>query len=125
MTAEELARLLDELAGRLEGPARYLFDLTVRQVVIEAVTGLITAAVLLVTATIVGVITRRTWVHKVQKWEADDYSRRPDIVDHLFMPVVGIGVALFVAWLFAMSAVTSLLNPEFAALSRLLSVLKP
>lgn len=120
MDAGELTRILDELQGRLDGPAKYVFELTVRQVVIEAWVPLVVLVVALVTF---GLSTLTLWMHE---------RRCPSKTCEHFMWLCAFGTAagsLLVAGgagvLFVIDGLPRLLNPEYAALERLLSLVVP
>ena len=115
MNADELVRLLDELAVRLDGPARYTFELVVRQVYIEAVVwGLFGLLLIVPLATIPRAI----------RWSngGDQYSDRGFAVWFYIVPVV-LG-ALLGAILVGISLI-KVFNPEFAALQRIAGMLMP
>ncbi len=108
MNADDIARILDELQQRLDGPARYLFDITIRQVLIEA----LIPWVCLVPALIIFVLTYR----RVHDW--DDPTTAG-----VFALILGIAVGLSLVT--GVSTLPHLLNPEYAALERLLSLVVP
>lgn len=115
MTADQLTQLLNDLQDRLNGPAKYIFDLTMRQVVIEAIATLI--GVILITL-VVG-IGWRIGLRAIRKEDTDD-------LDFLLMfGGIFTGIAAIVAGVLTFQAVTVLLNPEYAALARIINLVIP
>lgn len=117
MDAAEITRLLDELGGRLEGPARYVFDLTVRQVVLEGFVAVTVLIVGLVLVSVAGVTARNGPVEDA----TGDLTLRG-----LIAVVLGL-ISIF--FLFG-GAITTLdggllkiANPEYAALERLIDLI--
>ncbi len=116
MTADEFTKLLDELQQRLQGPSAHVFELAVRQVVIQSVVVLVLFAAVTVAVAVIG--------PRVYRWaqEGDSYSDRGLIV------VLGGTGAAFVWGVLGYLAVVgliALLNPEYAALRDILGSLKP
>lgn len=110
MNADEVTRLLDELATRLEGPARYAFDLAVRQVFIEGVAWVIVGSIIAA----VGLVA----IAAALRSESDD--------DGPFMALI-LGGAAFIGGLLATvfaGLVDRALNPEWAALMRLVDTIR-
>lgn len=118
MNADEIVRLLDDLAARLEGPARYTFELVVRQVFLEGVIWSVAATVGLVVA-ILGV----PWLFRWYKYGGEGYSNMRDIPATLGV-VTLLVIAGACVLLFGKSALL-LLNPEYAALERIAGLLVP
>lgn len=120
MDAADLTRLLDELQARLDGPARYVFELTIRQVIIEAWVPLaLTLLSLVVFALAAGLLV----VHTAR---CPGKECRHDSATCLFVLA---GFAVLVApatgaW-FAIAGLPKLLNPEYAALERILRLVVP
>jgi hypothetical protein len=121
MTADELIRLLDELATRLEGPAKYTFDLAARQVVIEALLPWGVLSVALVVGVIAGAIAG------VSAYKYPDAYEGPAVWIRASGVIVVIGAASVgvCALLFGLLRLPNLLNPEWAALQRIITTLKP
>jgi len=130
MNADELTRLLDDLTSRLEGPARYAFDLLVRQMAIEGVGFAVIGVALLV---IGAVVWRRgsgwsaeIWRDERAKYEKSSGYGYPDRFESVLVRLGSGALSGFlwlVAMLFGWAALTRLLNPEYAALERLLTLL--
>ena len=130
MNAEELTTLLDEMASWLEGPALYAYELVVRQLFLEGVLWFTGGAVVMVGVGVtIYVAARFSW----RRWnkafaDAGDYQGKPDPFDYflswgLFLLaaaviVIGVGAESITKLLW-------LLNPEYAALERLISVVTP
>jgi ElaB/YqjD/DUF883 family membrane-anchored ribosome-binding protein len=150
MTADDLARLLDELQRRLDGPARYAFDLVVRQVVIESVVALATCLLVLSLCASVAYVTYRILktnhsfsvlryqtalkAHEDKEAAGEGYSAYwkfdyvdpPDPFSALAIGgalaiILGL-IALFAVG-FGATAVIHLLNPEYAALERVIQLI--
>ena len=114
MDASDLARILDELQSRLSGPAKYAFDLVVRQVVIEGAASLL-FGVGAITVAAIGMLlfVRNRW--------GDEFDRfMALVIGGLF---AGIGSLAGLALIY--NGLLFFLNPEYAALQRLLSLVVP
>lgn len=115
MTREEIVLLLDELGERLDGPARYAFDLALRQVYVQAVMWVVVLAVIAVFAAVF-----LWWIYRKAQRDDDPYS---EWIIPLVMGSVLAVVILPVAAVYALSKVAqALLNPEWAALQSLLDL---
>lgn len=118
MTADELGKILDELGQRLGPTGQHVFQLAVRQIIIEGIIGLIAGVVLVV-------LSVELW-RKGKTWilsrETNSYS--DDALDK-GMPIgfMSLGLAFpFGFGLFLVyGALTTLTNPEYAALRDILS----
>lgn len=127
MTADQIIELLDALKERLDGPGRYIFDLAVRQVIIEAFIAWLLVAVLGVGLAILIITARKA----LRAERSDDYRSRSES-DRIFfvgrftlLGLVFTGLAFFVCLVYAVSALPNLLNPEWAALARIINAIKP
>lgn len=108
MTADQIIQLLDELARRLDGPAKYVFELAVRQSVIQGAIPWIVAALSLPLA----FVTAR----RVADWEEVDMPAVVSLIAGAF------GIVSLVASLISLD---HLLNPEWVALNTIVDTLKP
>lgn len=110
MTPEEIARILDELGQRLGPAGQRVFELAVRQQLINGILTEIFGVVLLSVAVVILIIIRRLWD------SIDSYDRD-------FVGVFG-GLAIILLSLAGLLVLfmgaSPLLNPEYAALHDLL-----
>lgn len=113
MSADDLAKLLDELGRRLGPAGEHVFALAVQRVIVGGVVGLILGAVLIA----VGVVGGRFLWRWVTEPGQGPYSDRP-------MGGALLGFALIVGTVFGVfsvsTAVIQLLTPEYSALENLL-----
>ena len=116
MNADEVVRLLDQLAVRLEGPARYAFELVTRQVFTEAIVWSITG-----TAGVVVAILGIPWFFRWYKAGGEGYSNMRDIP--ATFGVIGLAFVGAAGALFMAANAIVLLNPEYAALERIAGLL--
>jgi ABC-type multidrug transport system fused ATPase/permease subunit len=126
MTADEIIRLLDELQRRLDGPGRYVFELAVRQVVLGALVAIVTALFLwagFAALVLVGRFAVRRY------YDPETASNEQDRWWLVGYSTVIIGIIVFalnlIATAIALASVPNLLNPEWAALTRIIETLKP
>ena len=117
MTADELARILDELGQRLGPTGEYVFALAVRQVYIDALIGLGVFAALLV----IGLVAFRP----IYRW-AEDGNSYGDRGIVAILAGVFWALAVLMTGLNALffDGLPSLLNPEYAALRDLLGTIR-
>ena len=115
MTAEEISQILDELGERLGPAGSRLFELAIRQVYID---GFLSLALTLATIA--------AWVialPKVYRWAMDEVGEY-GMNDRGFVAVIG-GFLAFVVTVgvaaMALSSIPAMLNPEYAAIRKLLS----
>jgi heme/copper-type cytochrome/quinol oxidase subunit 2 len=124
MTADEILRLLDELGARLEGPGRYVFDLTVRQVVVGGILGLVVGialwVVVLAMVVMIIVLIRR---YEETENKKSYYDSDNDGIAASLLVVLALVVALF-ATAVTFTSLMSLLNPEYTALANLVSLIR-
>ena len=126
MTPEQIIQLLDELQRRLDGPGRYVFELAIRQVVIESVVSW------LVVAALGGLTVFCAWhLRRASKLEDEKGTYSSD-GDKIFMyGLIGAlsamisGLIFFIALIFAIGSAANLLNPEWAALTKILNSIRP
>jgi Ca2+/Na+ antiporter len=124
MTADEIIRLLDELQRRLDGPGRYVFDLAVRQVFLDGVLSLVVGLVLLLAAAFALRWSYRTHTRDVEANKERDWMHTHSSESPFFVAIGGIVAAVLCAMALR-AALTNLLNPEWAALTRIIETLKP
>lgn len=128
MTPEQITNLLDQLGQRLGPAGQHIFDLAVRQVYIDAAIGLgfsLVALAITLWGTLKAVqFTKAHWVKAHEAYQnGTGYSRKPDWDDYVipwaFVGFVLFFVAGFLVWV-ALASLSSLLNPEYAALMNIL-----
>jgi len=111
MNPDDLARILDELGRRLGPAGEHVFALAVRQVYIDAAIAMVFLSIPLV---VLAATARR-----VYHWQQDGDSYSDREITTIFY-VVGLGVWIGLALLYAFIVVPRLLNPEYAAIQNLL-----
>ena len=124
MTADELTKLLDELQQRLQGPAKYVFDLAVKQAIINGALPFVFAAVMLVVfvvTVLLGLLVARG-IPEGQFEEGDD--PRVWIVMGFWSASVIATILGVVALAVGLAGLSNLLNPEWAALQTIITTLK-
>lgn len=104
----EAAEVIQAVIEKLEGPGRYVLELTVRQVYVDA-------TLLTLFAVFLGLTGR--WLFKVAKIENDD----SEITDPLFTILGWFSIAL--GSVLISSAISYFVNPEYHAISMLLKKL--
>jgi hypothetical protein len=117
MNADEIVRLLDSLAERLTPAAQHVFDIAVRQVVIDGVFNAIILGVIVVLWLAMPFYAKWLW-----KWSntLDTYDRGPAKGFGIGIPIAALGATtLFLGPLLLRSALNYLLNPEWQVLLRL------
>lgn len=127
MTPEQIIQLLDQLGAKLEGPAKYVFELAVRQVVIDGVYSL-----LVVLTAIAGVVVLVKLFQKIKRATFNNVRTRSDEIDaQMVVFFAGMGtlgaslLALMFAVTHAHNALNYLLNPEYWTLVRLANLVVP
>jgi uncharacterized integral membrane protein len=123
MNADQIAEVLDELQARLSGPAAYAFGLVVRQVAIEGAINIAFAVVGLVVTLLIFRFSGRCL--KAVRTEHDKYpmgSEEFPLLAFLGAAALG-GLVLLMTLGCGANAAKFLLNPEYAALERLLSLI--
>jgi zinc transporter ZupT len=119
VTADELARILDDLGERLGPTGERVFELTIRYVITDAIVGLVFGVVILTTLFLLW----RWGIHRVAALSDNDREFAT-----VMGGVIGGGISLLVGayalYLIGTNAVR-LLNPEFAALQKLVEAVKP
>ena len=111
MSETEILSLLDGLATRLEGPARYAFDLAVRFQIVNAVIGLVFGILLLVLPPAATILGRRR-----MRGDAREFAT---MVGGLLS-----GLAVLIGLAFVGVNIVSLLNPEYRALMGLIGTVR-
>lgn len=120
MNSDEIIRILDELQTRLDGPARYIFELTVKQVIIEAwvplAVGVVAAFSLIGSAFVAILHDRHCTVKQCEHWP-------------IYFGLLGGGLSVIAAavslgW-FVITGIPKMMNPEYAALERILQLVIP
>lgn len=123
MTPEELGRLLDELGQRIGPAGEHVFQLAVRQAVIDGVIGIIFGLTLVIGTGVIFV--------KAVKWilsRESTSSYNDDALDKGFpIGIMSLPAGLLIATGFVSlsSGISSLLNPEYAAIRDILSRIIP
>lgn len=141
MDSNEIIRLLDEVSVRLEGPAKYTFELVARRVAVEGLVATLGGAVILVGLVVAITIGARLSVAKYRRdyknWEErvgdDEFKRsltykydKPDLDGYAFSWfIVAIPSAIVGFFLVGsiLSGLIKLLTPEYAAIERVMSFL--
>lgn len=116
MSADELSKLLDELGKRLGPTGQHVFDLAIRQVIIDGAIGVGLLALFSI-ATIVMVPRVYRWTKGGDGYHSDDRGMVASIVG-LVWSIVGAFVLLNGIW-----ELSRLLNPEYAALRDILGAI--
>jgi hypothetical protein len=126
MTADQIIQLLDQLQERLNGPARYVFDLAVRQVIIEGIVPWLMLVPVLIGFAVMVITARKAL--RAEK-ETGSFSSDSDRIFFISMgTIVGLvftGGGTFLTLIFAIASLPNLLNPEWAALARIINTIKP
>lgn len=118
MDAEELSRLLDELGRRIGPTGEYVWQLAIRQVVIDSIAGMIFGTILLAVSAVTVVMTRRYVVK-----HADDHYFDA-MFAWFFSGILWVSAGGFGLMLVGIN-ITRLLNPEYSALRDLLERIIP
>ena len=125
MNPDDLARILDELTSRLGPGGEYVFGLAVRQKIIEGIVGLSLILVLIGIAVVVSLVAR---------WRINlENAKYPDPASDYHLGLGWKVLAHAVIWSLTaavvaavgLGAMTNLLNPEYAALTDILSRIVP
>ena len=117
---DDLARILDELASRLGPGGEYVFGLAVRQALIDGIIGTVVGTVILLAA-VVG-------IGKAIGLSRSQLADNTEFMDVAFPWVFGGIIAMVPVGFGAMSlgsGLSKLLNPEYAALTDILSRIVP
>lgn len=120
MSPDDLSKILDELGQRLGPAGGHVFELAVRQAIIDGVMSLVGGVVYLA-AFLVGVVLAVRITRRPASSDRDDFVTR-EMAPVLFLLVGGIGA--LVAAVCALGGLSTLLNPEYAAIRDLLEHLK-
>jgi hypothetical protein len=129
MNPEDVGRILDEIGERIGPAGSHVFELAIRQAIIDGSASLVAGVILIVVA--VWAFRRaRTAIYR--KPEPDPnrgtYYSSTDKMDEYF-PMGGVAAATGIVFILGIwtvyDGVTSLLNPEYAAIRDLLSRLVP
>lgn len=115
MNADDLAKILDELGRRLGPTGSHVFELAMRQIVINASISIGAFVILLV----IGLVAARPLYRWVQGNSTYGYR---DMVAVVAVALYGITM-LMVTW-FAVAGFANLLNPEYAAIRDLLGAVR-
>jgi hypothetical protein len=116
--ADEILTLLDELQRRMDGPARYVFELSVRHVWTSALMGVVFGAICI----IVGLFVIRLVWRRYSSWKPDAnlYSSNDrDIPTVMLSALIALGAYI------AATDLIRLLNPEYTALVELIEKVVP
>ena len=111
MNAEELAKILDELGERLGPTGEYVFSLAVRQVTLEG-------WFLFVPLVFIGLVFLATAIGIVVAWLRDKISASSESDAFFVAALCGIMGVLF--WFISHMSLIKILNPEWAALEKIL-----
>jgi len=114
MNPDDLAKILDELGQRLGPAGQHVFELAIRQVYINAGVGLLL---------LVPVAIAWRWAIPIIRRE-----QAKDFLDQSIAVAMGVVLGLIATGIVCVSAITSIsdvLNPEYAALKDILSRIVP
>lgn len=117
MNAEDIAKILDELGERLGPVGSHVWELVVRQSIVDGAINVLWAIVMGVLAVAAILVTRKLYKAAQKDAYSDD-----DIFIAIFGGVITIGLAVWSLWC-GMAALRSLLNPEWQAIQVLLQAL--
>lgn len=129
MTADDIVKLLDQLAGKLSDPAQHVFDIAVRQMVIEGIFQGILVVVLVVFLPLITLrVARRfnVYLEENRKESAaeDRWLKNPE--DYPFAETVASWIARMVSFGFFVAglaclreALNYLANPEWQVIMKL------
>jgi hypothetical protein len=112
MTADQISQFLDQLGQKIGPAGNHVFELMVRQQYINGFESLLIAGVVIVLTTLI-VLRLRTY----GKATSDNEVKEMVTTATWLLPVV----ATALVWIFISSALDSLLNPEWQAISHLIS----
>ena len=119
MNIEEVVKTLEELANKITPAAQHVFDLALRQIIIENIIAAIASALVLIGGTILLVR-----IYNKSKKGSDDHqwgSLAP-LDDPVFLLMFGVTptvTAMLLAFFFIIGAIPVILNPEWAVLIKL------
>ena len=117
MDSSDFIEIIDELGQRLEGPARHLFELAVRQVYVDFFLAFGCFVIAFTAAIVV--------IPKALRARRELIKQRPSYFDMLsaaptwFFAALGTGIAAFATGIWFITVVGSVLNPEWAAISKI------
>jgi hypothetical protein len=114
VTADQIAKILDDLGRRIGPTGERVFGLAVRQVYVDGISSIVAFAVLAIGGLVIG--------PRIYRWamSGDDYSERQPLS---FMG--GLLYAIVLAWatLSAWVGGFAMLNPEYSALKNILGAI--
>jgi hypothetical protein len=124
MNPDDLARILDDLGKRLGPTGEYVFALAVRQQLIEGFASLavIGAFVLLATIATFGI---RRWFQQGNAEHSSGDGMHVDIETRLTIYALTWMAALIAILFFLGTALSKVLNPEYAAIRDILGAIRP
>lgn len=123
MNPDDVAKILDELGKRLGPAGSHVFELAVRQQVIQGIITLATQGIVIalgLVAVAVGI-----WLHKKEIKAGTNWPTDPTI--GFFVSFVGglvVGLALFMLLITLPTTITQLINPEYAAIKEILYAIR-
>jgi hypothetical protein len=119
VNATEIISILDELQDRLNGPAKYIFELTVRQVYISSFVEL--------TASIVAILVSLFIINRVYNWynQPRKNAYDDDRIVGFVAVVIPASIVCVGGFLLIAVSLVSLLNPEHPALMNILEAINP
>jgi hypothetical protein len=117
MSSDEIIRILDELAVRLEGPAARVFELAVRQVFIESAVQLVLTTILLIVGVGLAIPIYRHLLRGYRDTHDGEYVGGIAIVSAASF-IISIPL---VCWIW--EGLTQILNPEWVAIEKVAGLL--
>lgn len=137
MTPDQIQDFLNKLANAITDTAHYAFGILVKQIVVESIVGIAFSLILLgaiyIAVTRINGLVNSLWLEQVDAYKqkaTDKYGYRVDAPDsfYFYMPKMatyGFGFMIAFGVLYNLSTnVIHLLNPEYAAVERLILLIK-
>lgn len=113
MDSSDFIEIIDEIGKRLEGPARHVYELAIRQVYVDL---FLTLTLFIGLSVVVVLLTRNLRKHD---WDAIDMSFPA------LMTLVFTAPALLVTFVFLVLSIAAALNPEWAAIKMIARSIVP
>lgn len=131
MNPDDLARILDELGKRLGPAGEHVFELAIRQVVIDAVITLAWAVPLLIATAITTYLVGRWTIGAYRKEKAEEDPRAYHSVDVFPYALSWLLAGLIIVCIVIVAGtalvynLSRILNPEYAAIRDILNAVHP